>query len=166
MFEFILFLFISFACLFHSIVPVNILTENFISHALIIFDKSSIMNNHILCHNLVDCNWVKTWPEVNFVEFLLQDRTVQMKFIVKFGKVGLFHIKKSVGSGRWLFHIDDDLILKNFSGVDVKSVPLIIISAVTPIMPTHSITSMDKDVHQVILLLSALYLVKLGFNFG
>ena len=165
MFEFFLLFFISFACLFHRIIPANVFTENFISHVLIIFDKSSIMDNHILCHNLIDCSWVKTRSEVNFIEFLLQDRGIQMKFVIKFGKVWFFNIKKSIGSSRWLFHIDNDLILKNFPGVDVKSIPLIVISAITPIMTTDSITSMDKNIHQVILLLSTLYLVKLWFNF-
>lgn len=70
-----------------------------------------------------------------------------MDFVIEFGKVGLFDVQKSIGSSWWFLQVNDDLILKNGLSVDVETIPLFVISAVTPVMTTNSITSVHKNVH-------------------
>ena len=79
-----------------------------------------------------------------------------MKLILKLRKVLFLDIKQAIGSSTGSLNINDDLCFIYDFGVDIKFIPNVLVPSISPVMATHSVTSMDENVHQMIVLFAAL----------
>ena len=143
------------------LISVDILTKSpipniFIQPRQILLMQLIILNDNIPCYLLTQM-MSKIILAIHL--FLMQKRIIQMQFILKFGYIILLDIEQGIGCTCRPFQIDNNLFLLYKFGIDIESVPLLIIPTVSPIVTANRISSVDKNVHQMVLFVSALDLI-------
>jgi len=140
----------TFKHLFNQRITRNIIFLNFFFYYFISITTNLSVNYHIFLKNFVSnlrVNW--TQKMVFFLLKIINSCRIFGKMILVFKKrnIILFDIHQSIWSTWGFLYISSDLIFSHLFSINIKSIPIISITPITPIMPTNRISPMNKNIH-------------------
>ncbi len=139
---------------------INVVIVTFLFNGLILLDFILLMEKDVLSNYLILQVCIK-----QLIERIIEARFLaKMVVISHLRNVVFFNIKQRIGSPRRFFEINHDLILLDHSAAYIESIPPITISTITPVMSAYCISSMNKYVNQMILVVSAFNFFQVFFD--